>query len=206
MPFDIILAGFLMSLGLIIPIGAQNAFVLKLGLLRQHVLTAALLCAFMDAALIMLGVTFAGAAFAENSWALTAIRYIGVTFLMVYGARSFRNAYQHTKPSDESPLAQNISLKSAVLMCLGFTLLNPHVYLDTFLLLGGLSVQYTPNHFYFALGAMTASFVWFFSLGFGARFLTPLFAKPRTWVMLELMIGVLMWTIAYKIWTLPLAV
>lgn len=206
MPFDIMLAGFFMGLGLIVPIGAQNAFVLKLGLLRQHVLPISLLCAFMDAALILIGVGFTGAAFSQNAWALTAIRYIGVAFLVLYGARAFYNAYKHAQPATESPLAQNISLKSSILTCLGFTLLNPHVYLDTVLLLGGLSVQYAPNHFYFGFGAMTASFVWFLSLGMGARFLTPLFEKPRTWVILELIIGILMWMIAFNIWTLPLAI
>lgn len=203
---EALIAGFLMSIALIVPIGAQNAFVLKLGLLRQHVLPIALLCAAMDALLILLGVSFAGATFAKYTWALTAIRYIGVAFLLVYGARAFYNAYKHAQPDADTPLNQNITLKSAILTCLGFTLLNPHVYLDTFLLIGGISVQYKPNQYDYAIGAMTASFVWFLSLGFGARLLTPLFAKARTWVVLEFIIGVLMWSIAYHIWFLPLAV
>lgn len=199
-----IFAGFFMGLGLIIPIGAQNAYVLKLGLLKQHVLPVALLCATMDAILIVLGVAFAGATFASNPTALNVVRYIGVAFLLFYGARAFYNAYHHAQPNADAPLAQNISLKAAVLTCLGFTLLNPHVYLDTFLLIGSIGAQYTPNHFYYALGAATASFVWFLSLGFGARLLTPLFAKSKTWVILESLIGIIMWTIAYKIWTMPL--
>ena len=203
---EALIAGFLMSIALIVPIGAQNAFVLKLGLLRQHVLPIALLCAAMDALLILLGVSFAGATFAKYTWALTAIRYIGVAFLLVYGARAFYNAYKHAQPDADTPLNQNITLKSAVLTCLGFTLLNPHVYLDTFLLIGGISVQYKPNQYDYAIGAMTASFTWFLALGFGARLLTPLFAKARTWVVLEFIIGVLMWSIAYHIWFLPLAV
>ncbi|MGL4767794.1 MAG: LysE/ArgO family amino acid transporter [Formosimonas sp.] len=200
------LAGFLAGLALILPIGAQNAFVLKLGLLRQHVLPVAVLCASLDAALILLGVAFAGATFAQHAWALTAVRYVGVAFLLVYGARAFYNAYRHAQPNTDAPLAQNISLKSAVLTCLGFTLLNPHVYLDTFLLLGSLSVQYQPHHFDFGFGALSASFAWFLTLGFGARLLTPLFAKARTWVVLEFLIGLIMWNIAYHIWTLPLTV
>ena len=203
---EALIAGFLMSIALIVPIGAQNAFVLKLGLLRQHVLPIALLCAAMDALLILLGVSFAGATFAKYTWALTAIRYIGVAFLLVYGARAFYNAYKHAQPDADTPLNQNITLKSAVLTCLGFTLLNPHVYLDTFLLIGGISVQYKPNQYDYAIAAMTASFTWFLALGFGARLLTPLFAKARTWVVLEFIIGVLMWSIAYHIWFLPLAV
>lgn len=206
MPSSIFIAGFLMGMGLIVPIGAQNAFVLKLGLLRQHVLPVALICAAMDALLILLGVSFAGATFAKHAWALTAIRYIGVAFLVFYGARAFLNAFRHAQPDADSPLAQNITLKSAVLTCLGFTLLNPHVYLDTFLLIGGLSVQYKPDHFTFGFGAMCASFFWFLALGFGARFLTPLFAKAKTWIILEAGIGIVMWSIAYKIWVLPLAI
>lgn len=206
MPSNVFIAGFLMGLGLIVPIGAQNAFVLKLGLLRQHVLPVALICAAMDAILILLGVSFAGATFAQHAWALTAIRYIGVAFLVFYGARAFLNAYRHAQPDADSPLAQNVTLKSAVLTCLGFTLLNPHVYLDTFLLIGGLSVQYKPEHFFFGFGAMSASFFWFLALVFGARFLTPLFAKAKTWIILEACIGIVMWSIAYKIWVLPLAI
>lgn len=200
-----ILAGLLLGFGLIIPIGAQNAYVLKLGLLKQHVLPIALLCAAMDAILIVLGVAFAGAAFASNPTALNVVRYVGVAFLFYYGARAFYTAYHHAQPNAAAPLGQNISLKSAVLTCLGFTLLNPHVYLDTFLLLGGMGVQYAPHHFYFAMGAASASFIWFLSLGFGARLLTPLFAKAKTWVILEAAIGCVMWLIAYKIWTLPLS-
>jgi L-lysine exporter family protein LysE/ArgO len=200
-----ILSGFLTGLALIVPIGAQNAFVLKLGLLRQHVLIIALFCATMDALLILLGVSFAGATFAKYTWTLSAIRYIGVAFLLVYGARAFLNAYRHAQPAAETPLNQTITLKSAVLTSLGFTLLNPHVYLDTFLLIGGISVQYQPNHYNYAIGALCASYFWFLALGFGARLLTPLFAKARTWVILEFVIGILMWSIAYHIWNLPLS-
>ena len=197
-------SGFLTSLALIVPIGAQNAFVLKLGLLRQHVLVIALLCGFMDAALILLGVTFAGATFGQYSWALLAVKYVGVAFLVVYGCRAFLTAYRHAQPMAETPMNQTITLKTAVATALGFTLLNPHVYLDTVLLIGGISVQYKPHQYDYAVGALTASFVWFLSLGFGARLLTPLFAKARTWVVLEVVIGLLMWSMAYHIWFLPL--
>jgi L-lysine exporter family protein LysE/ArgO len=199
------LSGFLTSLALIVPIGAQNAFVLKLGLMRQHVLVIALLCGFMDAALILLGVTFAGATFGQYRWALLGVKYMGVAFLVVYGFRAFLTAYRHAQPMAETPLNQTISIKAAVATALGFTLLNPHVYLDTVLLIGGISVQYKPNQYDYAVGALIASFVWFLALGFGARLLTPLFAKARTWVVLEVVIGLLMWSIAYHIWFLPLA-
>jgi L-lysine exporter family protein LysE/ArgO len=148
-----------------------------------------LLCGFMDAALILLGVTFAG-----------------VAFLVVYGFGAFLTAYRHAQPMAETPLNQTISLKAAVATALGFTLLNPHVYLDTVLLIGGISVQYKPNHYDYAMGALLASFTWFLTLGFGARLLRPLFSKARTWVVLEVVIGLLMWSIAYHIWFLPIAV
>jgi L-lysine exporter family protein LysE/ArgO len=198
-------SGFLTSLALIVPIGAQNAFVLKLGLMRQHVLVIALLCGFMDAALILLGVTFAGATLGQYGWALLGVKYVGVAFLVVYGFRAFLTAYRHAQPMAEAPLNQTISIKTAVATALGFTLLNPHVYLDTVLLIGGISVQYKPNQYDYATGALIASFTWFLTLGFGARLLRPLFAKARTWVVLEVVIGLLMWSIAYHIWFLPLA-
>ena len=201
-----VLSGFLTRLALILPIGAQHAFVLKLGLMRQHVLVIALLCGFMDAALILLGVTFAGATFGQYGWALLGVKVVGVAFLVVYGFQAFLTAYRHAQPMAETPLKQTISLKTAVATALGITLLNPHVYLDTMLLIGGISVQYKPNQYDYAVGALTASFVWFLGLGFGARLLTPMFAKARTWVVLEVVIGLLMWSIAYHIWFLPLAV
>ena len=204
------ISGFLTSLALIVPIGAQNAFVLKLGLMRQHVLVIALLCGLMDAVLILLGVslasTLAGATAGQYAWVLLTVKYVGVAFLVAYGFRAFRAAYRHAQPMAETPLNQNIALKSAVLTALGFTLLNPHVYLDTVLLIGGISVQFKPHEYEYAIGALTASITWFLVLGFGARLLTPLFAKARTWMVLEAVIGLLMWSIAYQIWHMPLTV
>ena len=200
-----LLAGFLTGLSLILPIGAQNAFVLKLGLMRQHVFVIALICALSDALLILLGTTFVGFALGQNAWALQMVKWFGVAFLLYYGAKAFYNAFNHAKSnSSDTSLNQSISLKNAVLTCLGFTFLNPHVYLDTFLLLGSISAQYKPLHYTFAAGAVFASFFWFLSLGYGARVLTPLFKKSVTWIILESAIGVIMWSIAYKIGTLPL--
>ena len=133
------------------------------------------------------------------------MKVVGVAFLVVYGFRAFLTAYRHTQPMAETPLNQSISLKTAVATALGFTLLNPHVYLDTVLLIGGISVQYKPNQYDYAVGALIASFTWFLTLGFGARLLRPLFAKARTWVVLEVVIGLLMWSIAYHIWFLPIS-
>ena len=202
--FNAFTSGFVTGLGLILPIGAQNAFVLKLGLLRKHVLPVALLCALMDAILILMGTAFVGVTFGRSTDTLQIVRVIGVVFLIAYGARAFYTAFKHTQPAAEAPQHQDISLQSVILTCLGFTLLNPHVYLDTFFLLGSISTQYKPQHFVFATGACIASITWFVSLGFGARILIPLFKKNSTWVILETLIGCIMWTIAYKIWVLPL--
>ena len=198
-------AGFLTGLSLILPIGAQNAFVLKLGLLQQHVFIIALLCAASDALLIVSGTAFVGVAVGSHAWALQIIKWIGVAFLFIYGAKAFYNAFHHAKTNhDESPLNQSIPLQTAILTCLGFTFLNPHVYLDTFLLLGSISTQYQANNYIFALGACFASFFWFFTLAYGARVLTPWFQKPKIWIILELAIGVVMWLVAYKILTIHL--
>lgn len=198
------LSGFLTSMGLIVAIGAQNAYVLKLGLLKQHVFPIALLCATIDALLILLGVTFAGFAVQAYPNALNILRYIGVGFLLYYGYKAFVKAYRHAQPDAQAPMDEHITLRSAIVTCLAMTLLNPHVYLDTFLLIGGVSAQFIPYQYFYAIGALSGSFVWFFSLGYGARLLSPLFAKAKTWMILETLIGIVMWTIAYKIWTMPL--
>lgn len=197
--------GFITGLSLILPIGAQNAFVLKIGLLRQHIFAVALLCALADALLIALGTAFVGVTISRYAGMLLAVKLFGCGFLLYYGARAFINALRHAQSTpDSTPLTQRVSLHSALTTILGFTFLNPHVYLDTFLLLGSIGNQYRPHQYGFAFGAASASLMWFFSLGYGARLLTPLFAKRETWILLEILIGTIMWVIAYKIWVFPL--
>jgi len=189
-------AGFVLGLSLIVAIGAQNAFVLRQGLLRQHVLAVVLICAVSDAVLISVGVAGFGALATALPWLEPVMRYGGVAFLAVYGFRALRSAWTSSgvlKASGEAG-----SLKSALLTCLAFTWLNPHVYLDTVVLLGSISSQY-PNKLAFALGGITASFVFFFSLGFGARLLAPFFARPLAWRILDALVGALMWAIAVKL-------
>jgi len=189
-------AGFGLGLSLIVAIGAQNAFVLRQGLLRQHVLAVVLICAVSDAVLISVGVAGFGALATALPWLEPVMRYGGVAFLAVYGFRALRSAWTSSgvlKASGEAG-----SLKSALLTCLAFTWLNPHVYLDTVVLLGSISSQY-PNKLAFALGGITASFVFFFSLGFGARLLAPFFARPLAWRILDALVGALMWAIAGKL-------
>lgn len=185
------IAGLLLGGSLIIAIGAQNAFILRQGLLRQHVFVLCLICALSDAALIGLGVAGLGAIISGSAILIGVVTLGGAAFLAVYAVMALRRAI--------SPSALHAartapgSLKAAVLMCLAFTFLNPHVYLDTVLLVGGLSGRYEGTaRLAFALGAMSASFLWFFGLGYGARVLEPLFARPSAWRVLDGLIALVM--------------
>ncbi|MDR5652243.1 LysE/ArgO family amino acid transporter [Ruixingdingia sedimenti] len=189
------LSGFLTGLGLIAAIGAQNAFVLRQGLRREHVLAVVAVCALSDAALIAAGVAGVGAAVTRLPWLAEAMRWAGAAFLFAYGAMRFRAALRGglalmPAPGDGQGLGRTIA------MCLLFTWANPHVYLDTLLLIGAVSVQHAPHQTAFGIGAGVASVVFFSALGFGARLLAPVFARPRAWVVLELLVGLLMWALA----------
>ena len=191
-----ILSGFLLSLSLIMAIGAQNAFVLKQGLKKHHVFWVCMVCAVSDAVLIALGITGFGTAVEVLPAIESVARYGGALFLIAYGARSLISAFRtsHTlEPEGEIPDA----LSKAVLTCLAFTWLNPHVYLDTIVLLGAVSTQYEGvSRLLFGAGAITASFLFFFGLGYGARFLAPLFHQPVAWKVLDFAIGLVMFAIA----------
>lgn len=192
--------GFAVGFSLILAIGAQNAFVLKQGLKRQHVFLICAICAMSDALLILCGV--AGFAQVVKNFPLieTVTRYAGALFLFVYGMFSWRNAFTASgalAPAEEGAAAPSAARAAA--LCLAFTWLNPHVYLDTMFLVGALSVQYGALAWQFGLGAAAASFVFFFALGYGARLLTPLFKKPVTWRILEGFIGLVMFAIALSL-------
>lgn len=191
-------SGFALGLSLILAIGAQNAFVLKQGLKKQHVFLVCSLCAVSDALLITFGVLGFGALVGQYPWVEQVARYGGAAFLIVYAAMSFYSAYSQKHslvPSDNAPES---ALKIA-LMCLGFTWLNPHVYLDTVVFLGSVSTQFSENIEAFTLGAISASFVFFYSLGFGSRILIPVFEKPKAWQILEIFIGLLMLILALSL-------
>ncbi len=192
-----IIAGFLLGFSLILPIGAQNAFVLRVGLRGEHVWAVCLTCALSDAVLILVGVSGLSRISTAAPWAGTALLYSGAAFLLVYGARSFRDAFGSAslRPSQTPPAG----IRRAVLTCLALTWLNPHVYLDTLVLIGSISTQFEEGKGLFAAGAMLASFVFFFSLGFGARLLKPLFARPVTWRVLDIAIGLIMWGTAARL-------
>ena len=193
-----LLQGFVLGGSLIIAIGAQNAFLLRLGLQRQHVLPIVLLCAVSDALLIAAGVAGMGALVKQSPLLLTLITWGGFGFLAVYGLQAFLRAFR----SEEMHVGKGkeIGLRKAVLTVLAFTYLNPHVYLDTVLLVGSLSAQWPgAQQWVFGIGAIIASFVWFFALGYGARILTPLFEKVIAWRILDFFIGAVMWSIALSL-------
>ncbi|QLF70907.1 amino acid transporter [Peteryoungia desertarenae] len=188
-------AGFFLGLSLIVAIGAQNAFVLKLGLQKQHVLAVVLVCALSDAMLITLGVAGFGTIMERMDWLVPAMRYGGAAFLTFYAFRSLLSAYRGGNALNAA-FGSVISQREAILTALALTWLNPHVYLDTVILLGSISLRYSEHSFAFGLGAVTASFTFFFSLGFGARLLAPLFARPIAWRILDVGIALVMLTIA----------
>ncbi|MBW8445793.1 MAG: LysE/ArgO family amino acid transporter [Arenimonas sp.] len=194
-------AGFFLGLSLIVAIGAQNAFVLRQGLRRSHVFAICLACAASDAALIAAGISGLGKAIAALPWLTPLMRYGGAAFLFFYSLRSLRAAWTGNAALKPEGEAQE-SLAAALLTCLALTWLNPHVYLDTVVLLGSISTQYPGQGLAFGLGATTASFLFFFSLGYGARYLRPLFARPAAWRVLDGLIALVMAAIAVNLlWT-----
>jgi L-lysine exporter family protein LysE/ArgO len=191
-------SGFLLGASLIIAIGAQNAFILRQGLLRQHVFVLCLVCALSDAALILAGVGGLGALVATSPTLLLIVTAGGAIFLAVYAVIALRRAIS-PQTLVAAPVA-DVGLKTALATCLALTFLNPHVYLDTVLLVGSLSAtHHGAARWSFGGGAALASFVWFFGLGYGARLLEPLFRKPLAWRVLDIAIAVVMAAIALSL-------
>lgn len=188
------LPGFLTGLSLIIAIGAQNAFVIRQGLTKKHVLLVVAICAISDALLILLGVAGLGALISGLPWLLEIIRWFGVAYLTWFGIRSLVSAFK-TQSLDATGV-QSGSAKTVVLSVLGFTFLNPHVYLDTVILLGSIGNQFGADKWWFALGGAVASILWFSSIGFGARAASKFMAKPVFWKALDLVIAAVMFGIA----------
>lgn len=187
-----------MSFGLILAIGAQNAFVLRQGLKSRHVWAVTLTCAVSDAILIALGVAGFGALVVAVPWLGPALTIAGAAFLAWYGVRSLSNAFRGGGALDAATAPGSDGVWRSLSICLALTWLNPHVYLDTLVLIGTVSTRYD-DRLGFALGAMSASFVFFLSLGHGARLLAPVFAAPIAWRRLELGIGVLMLFLSAKL-------
>ena len=190
-----LLSGLGFGLSLIIAIGAQNAFVLRQGLRREHVLAVVLICALSDALLIGLGVGGLGTLLQFVPWLLVVVRIGGAVFLIVYGILAARRAFKPAAlVTEEAGTAT--PLWTAVATCLALTWLNPHVYLDTVVLLGSVAGTHGADRWWFGLGAAVGSVLWFTALGYGARLLRPLFAKPLAWRVLDGIIAVVMFAIA----------
>jgi L-lysine exporter family protein LysE/ArgO len=185
-----LLLGFATGMTLIVAIGAQNAFVLRQGIRREHVLAVVTVCAGSDLALIAAGVAGVGALITSHPDAITATKFGGAAFLFGYGVLAARRTCSPAamKPSDAGPAR----LISVVLTCLALTWLNPHVYLDTVVLIGTLANQHHDGRWLFGVGAAAASTLWFTTLGFGAHRLHKLFTKPAAWRVLDGLIAITM--------------
>ena len=191
-----VLAGFGFSLALIVVIGAQNAFVLRQGLRREHVLPVVAICVAADAALMTAGIGGLGAVLSAAPAVLTAVRWGGAAFLLGYAVLATRRAL---RPAALTPLDRPpATLRATLLACLAFTFLNPHVYLDTVVLLGAVASQ-DPHRWVFGAGAATASLLWFAALGLGARRLAPLLARPAAWRVVDGAIAAVMVTLGVSL-------
>lgn len=206
-----LLAGFLTGGSLIVAIGAQNAFVLRQGILRHHIGAVVLVCAVSDAVLIAAGVSGIGAIVDRAGWVVDVVRWLGVAFLLWYAAHSLRRAFQsESLRADRAGSGTSESGRTVVGKAVALTWLNPHVYLDTVLLVGSIAATHSgpvsgvgegvvDGRWAFGAGAVVASIVWFSGLGFGARALAPLLARPRAWQVLEVVIAATMLFVAAKL-------
>jgi L-lysine exporter family protein LysE/ArgO len=191
-------AGLLTGLSLIVAIGAQNAFVLRQGLRRSHVALVVAICALSDLVLILAGVAGIGVVVDRAPWAIEVVRWLGVAFLTVYGVSSLRRARKPQSLAVGEGVVE--ARRGVVAKAVALTWLNPHVYLDTVLLLGSIAGTHgDPGRWWFALGACVASLLWFAGLGYGARLAAPRLASPRAWQVLDVLIGVVMLAIAVRL-------
>jgi len=192
-----LLQGFAVGIGLIVAIGPQNAFILKQGLKNEYLLLTAITCSIIDAILISVGVGGFGTLVSTHPVLIEVAKWFGALFLFFFGLNSFRLAFQDKYLNVDSVVHEPESLKKIILLLLAFGFLNPHAYLDAVVLIGSIAAQHPANQRYlFGIGAIFASFCWFFSLTFGARILNPFFKNPKAWKYLDIIIGIIMWGIA----------
>ncbi|HET9860739.1 MAG TPA: LysE/ArgO family amino acid transporter [Nocardioidaceae bacterium] len=207
--FASMLSGFLTGGSLIVAIGAQNAFVLRQGLVRHHVIAVVVVCALSDVVLIAAGVSGIGAIVDRAGWIVDVVRWLGVAFLLWYAASSLLRVFQpESLHADGFAAAGSEPRRTVIGRAFALTWLNPHVYLDTVLLIGSIAATHSgpANHsldgrWSFGIGAIIASITWFSGLGFGARALAPVFSRPRAWQALEVLIAATMILIALKLAT-----
>lgn len=197
------LSGLGLGLSLIVAIGAQNLFVLRQGIRREHALLVATICALSDAALIVAGVTGLGLVVQSVPWLVPVVRWAGAAFLLAYGLMAARRAWRPSGQALDARAAtgrpEPARRTTVVLTCLALTWLNPHVYLDTVFLLGSIAATHGDDRVWFAVGAVTASVLWFFALAFGARLLGRVLATPRAWRVLDGFVAVVMILLAVSL-------
>jgi L-lysine exporter family protein LysE/ArgO len=193
--------GLGLGLSLIIAIGAQNAFVLRQGLRREHVLLVVAICALSDLVLIALGIGGGSLLFTAVPWLVEVVRWVGAGFLLLYGILAARRAVRPSqlKTDDAAAAPKRTSTLAVAATCLALTWLNPHVYLDTVLLLGSVASTHGDARWAFGVGAGLGSILWFTVLGFGARLLAPLFARPLAWRVLDSFIALVMIALAVSL-------
>jgi L-lysine exporter family protein LysE/ArgO len=189
-----IIPGLLAGFSLIIAIGAQNAFVIRQGLTKKFVLLTVLICAFSDALLIALGASGLGALIKSNKDLLEVVRWFGVIYLLWFAFKSARSVFRNATLNSAGDASAD--KKSVVLTVLALTFLNPHVYLDTVILLGSISNQFGSDKWFFVLGATLASFIWFTAIGFGAKSASRFMSQPIFWKALDSIIAAIMLSIA----------
>lgn len=196
-----IIKGIIICSSLIIAIGAQNLFVLKQGLQKNHIFWVALICFLCDFILMSIGIFGVGVAINQHVVATIILAFCGGAFLLWYGFNSFKSAYKSTSFIDLSDGSQaSRKLSKVVIATLAITLLNPHVYLDTVVIIGGIAGTLTQQQkIAFLIGALITSFIWFFGIGYGSRLLIPLFKSKRMWVILDIIVGCVMFFIAYEL-------
>lgn len=200
MNFWVLLQGFSLGATMIIPIGAQNAYVLNQGIKRNHHLTTATICSVMDVFFISLGIFGGGALLSQNETLLTVVTLGGIAFLIFYGWLSLRAALQHSDQQESQPQKLARGRRAVILGALAVTVLNPHLYLDTVVILGSIGGQFEgSDRLAFALGTMMASFVWFYGLSIGAAKLAPVLSKPKTKRIIDLIVATMMFIIAFAL-------
>ena len=192
------LQGFAIGLSLIVAIGAQNAFVLKQGLKKQAVFWVCFVCALSDSILVVLGITGFATVIQLYPELVGFAKWAGAVFLLWYGLQHAIQAFKSNQ-SLHAGSQNEIKLSKIIIVCLALTWLNPQVYLDTVVLIGSISTQFEQTKLYFALGVITASWFFFFSLGYGARVLIPVFENPKAWKVLDVVIALIMWSIAISL-------
>ncbi len=195
--------GWLLSASLIIAIGSQNLFLLQQGLRQTHIVWVCSLCVLCDLVLMSLGIWGIGLPLSQSPIALNLLSIAGALFLSVYGLQALRRIVKNTYDVPASkPTTRALTRRNVILMTLGITLLNPHVYIDTVVVIGGISVALSaPEKAYFFIGAMTVSIIWFYGIGYGARYLIPLFMKSHAWKVLDGITAMIMSWLVYDLLT-----